>query len=56
MRYFLPEKFFTAGLIHYWPFAGSTRDIIGGKDLKILYKGWLTEDRNGKKSSGKYII
>ena len=46
---------FTEGLIHYWPFAGSTKDIIGGKDMNIVSKGYLTYDQYGNKDSGNLI-
>ncbi len=44
------------GLVHYWPMAGSTRDIINGKDLKIVQNGKLCSDRFGNKNSGKLFV
>lgn len=41
------------GLIHYWPFADSFRDIIGGYDITTISNGLLSIDRYGNKISGK---
>ncbi len=49
-------EFLAEGLVHYWPMAGSTRDIINGKDLKIVQNGELCSDRFGNKKSGKNYI
>ena len=45
---------FTEGLVHYWPMAGSTRDVINGMDMNIIKNGKLCEDRFGNKESGKF--
>ena len=36
---------FTNGLVNYWPFSGSCRDIIGGMDISIQKNGFLAADR-----------
>ena len=46
---------FNSGLVHYWPFAGSTRDVIGGKHMKIVKRAKLFNDRFGNFQSGKKI-
>lgn len=46
----------TNGLVHYWPMAGMTKDIIGGKDLIIIKNGKLAQDRFDNLNSGKFII
>ena len=33
--YTSPTGFPLSGLVNYWPFNGSTRDIIGGMDMTI---------------------
>ena len=48
-------KSYSRGLIHYWLMAGSTRDIIGGKDLQIISQCELTKDRFQNKNSGKLL-
>ena len=45
-------ELFTEGLIHYWPFASSTKDIIGDGHMVIGQNGKLVEDRFGTKNSG----
>ena len=42
---------FTSGLVHYWPMAGSTNDMINSKHITIQ-NGNLTTDRFGNKQSG----
>ena len=44
---------FLNGLKHYWPMAGSTGDIIGGQDMRIIQNGNLVDDRFGNQKSGK---
>ncbi len=46
-------KLFTEGLVHYWPMAGSTKDIVGLKHMVIMKNGLLTSDRFGNKQSGR---
>ena len=45
-------ELFTEGLIHYWPFASSTKDIVGNNHMVIVKNGKLVEDRFGHKKSG----
>ena len=40
-----PHNGFTDGLVNYWAFCGSTRDIVGGMDMTIRLNGVLTADR-----------
>lgn len=51
----LKNEFFTEGLIHYWPIAGTTKDIIGGNHITIVKNGLLVDDRFGNKKSGDYL-
>lgn len=50
------KRVYTFGLVHYWPIAGSTYDIIGRKDLQFKLGGNLAEDRFGNLKSGKIFI
>ena len=51
LHIFISLKLFTEGLVHYWPMAGSTNDLIGSKHMTIV-KGYLTTDKFGNKKSG----
>ena len=43
--YNYPQNGFTSGLANYWPFCGSTKDIVGGMDMTIQLNGVLSADR-----------
>ena len=55
LHIFTSLKLFTEGLVHYWPMAGSTNDIVGSKHMAIKEIGYLTTDRFGNKQSGMLI-
>lgn len=39
-------------LVHYWPFSGTLKDVIGNKNINSVEN--LTEDKYGNKDSGKW--
>ena len=46
-----------SGLVNYWPFNGSTKDIIGGKDITIQSNGVLYFDRfNNTNSAIRFTL
>lgn len=49
----LTSESYPSNLKNYWPIAGSTRDIISGKDLSMVLNGCLVDDRFGNQKSGK---
>lgn len=46
----------TTGLVHYWPMAGSLRDIVGGKDIVIKTNVTFTNDRFLNVKSGNLFL
>ena len=40
-----------SGLVNYWPFSGSTKDIFGGMDITIQNNGQLCTDRFSQSNS-----
>ncbi len=41
----------TKGLVYYWPIAGSTIDVVSGKDMTLVTNAALTTDRFGNPNS-----
>ena len=49
-------KIFTEGLVHYWPMAGSKKDILGNRDIIKLESANYEVDRFGNADSGEKIF
>ena len=46
---------YTNGLTNYWPFSGSTIDVVGGMNLTIKLNGNFVPDRLGNADSALYL-
>ena len=51
----LSQMNYTSGLINYWPFGGSLKDVVGGKDLLIQLNGAFSQDNFGKNQSALWL-
>jgi hypothetical protein len=45
LNVYAPPASYSKGLTNYWPFASSTRDVVGGMDMTIQLNGQLSSDR-----------